>query len=156
VDNATIGWEVGAYQCRSSATSGLCAEWDILDPAFPLEEARACVAEIRENQKYWYGDYYPLTAWSMAPEHWMAYQFHLPEDDEGIVLAFRREASPYATLQVVLRAIDPGQACSVTFIDEQHPSVANVMSGKDLATLELRIPTRKNSLLVRYTRRGGM
>jgi len=154
--HATIGWEVGAYQCRSSATAGLCAEWDVLDPAFPLEDARACVAEIRENQKYWYGDYYPLTAWSIAPEHWMAYQFHLPDEDEGMVLAFRREASPYAVLQVTLRGVDPEHTYLVTFIDEQHQSMTRPMTGKDLAALELRIPIRKNSLLVRYARHGEM
>lgn len=86
----------------------------------------------------------------------MAYQFHLPDDDEGIVLAFRREASPYATLQVALRGIAPDETYSVTFIDEQHQSVTNAMSGDELAALELRIPTRKNSLLVRYTPRGGL
>ena len=148
--HATIGWEVGAYQCRSSATAGLCAEWDVLDPAFPVEEARACLAEIRENQKYWYGDYYPLTPWSMSPEHWMAYQFHLPQEDEGMLLAFRRDASPYTTLPVALRGIDPDRTYSVTFIDEQHQSVTRAMTGKELAALELQIPIRRNSLLVRY------
>ncbi|MFC1596352.1 alpha-galactosidase [Planctomycetota bacterium] len=154
--HATIGWEVGAYQCRSSATAGLCAEWDILAPTFPIDQAGACVAEIRENQEYWYGDYYPLTAWSIVPEHWMAYQFHLPQEDKGIVLAFRREASPYATLQVTLRGIDLTQTYLVTFVDEQHQCETEAMNGKNLTDLELQIPARKNSLLVRYCRRGGI
>ena len=43
--HATIGWEVGAYPCRSSAVAGFCAEWDILDEKFPIEQARRCISE---------------------------------------------------------------------------------------------------------------
>ena len=40
--HATIGWDVGAYECRSSAAAGFCAEWDILDDKFPSKKpARA-------------------------------------------------------------------------------------------------------------------
>ena len=52
------------YACRSSAAAGFCAEWDILDKAFPMDEARRCIEEIKANRKYWAGDYYPLTPWS--------------------------------------------------------------------------------------------
>ena len=44
----------------------------------------------------------------------------------------------------------------LSFIDEQHQSMTRHMTGKELAALELQIPTRKNSLLVRYARRGEM
>jgi alpha-galactosidase len=70
--HATIGWEVGAYECRSAATAGFCAEWDILDKKFPLVKARTCISEMKANRKYWTGDYYPLTPWTMAPDRWMA------------------------------------------------------------------------------------
>ena len=74
--HATIGWDVGAYECRSSATGGFCGEWDILDKSFPLEQARAAIAEIKANRKYWYGDFYPLTPCTPAADVWIAWQLH--------------------------------------------------------------------------------
>jgi len=65
--HATIGWTVGAYECRSSAASGFCGEWDILDDKFPIEKARICMSEMKENSKYWTGDYYPSTPWTYGP-----------------------------------------------------------------------------------------
>jgi alpha-galactosidase len=148
--HATIGWEVGAYECRSAATLGFCAEWDILDQKFPLNEARTCIAEINENRKYWTGDYYPLTPWTMSPDLWLAWQLHRADLDEGIILAFRHQDSPYSSLQVSLRGLKPDQLYAVTFIDEEHHSVSKTMTGKQLTELELRIPARHQSLLVRY------
>jgi alpha-galactosidase len=148
--HATIGWETGAYECRSAATAGFCAEWDILAPTFPLETAKASMAEILANRKYWAGDYYPLTVWTMAPDRWMAWQLHRPDLDEGMVLAFRHQECAYSALQVSLRGIKPEQTYVVNFIDEQRQSLTRTMSGKELSALELRIPGPCQSLLVRY------
>ncbi len=41
----------------------------------------------------YYGDYYPLTAYSSAEDSWVAWQFHRPESGEGFVQAFRRKES---------------------------------------------------------------
>lgn len=148
--HATIGWESGAYECRSAAAAGFCAEWDILAKNFPFAQAKACIGEMMENRKYWYGDYYPLTPWTMAPDQWLAWQLHRPDLDEGIILAFRHQQCPYSALQVNLREIKTDQTYVVQFIDEDHRSVTRKMSGRELATLELQIPGRHQSLLIRY------
>jgi alpha-galactosidase len=148
--HATIGWEVGAYPCRSSAVSGFCAEWDILDEKFPIEQARRCISEMKENSKYWTGDYYPLTPWTTASDRWMAWQLHRADLDEGMILAFRHQQCPYSALQVNPRGLKSGQSYQVTFIDEDHHSVAKTMSERQLSALELSIPARHQSLLVRY------
>jgi alpha-galactosidase len=148
--HATIGWEVGAYECRSAAAAGFCAEWDVLDAQFPLEQARRCISEMRENSKYWTGDYYPLTPWTMAPDAWMAWQLHRADLDEGIVLAFRHPDCPYPALEVKLRGLKSGQTYHVSFIDEEHHIVEKTLSERQLATLELHIPAHHQSLLVRY------
>jgi alpha-galactosidase len=151
--HATIGWEPGAYECRSSAAAGFCAEWDILDPQFPLAKARACIREMTDNRPYWTGDYYPLTPWTMDAYRWMAWQLHRSDLDAGIVLAFRHKDSPYSTLQVELRGLKPAQAYRVQFIDDQHQVADKTLTGRDLSALELRLPARHSSLLVRYAAR---
>jgi len=148
--HATIGWDTATYDCRSIGAAGFCAEWDVLDKAFPMEQARACIAEIRENRKYWSGDYYPLTPWSMAHDLWIAWQLHRPDLDAGIVLAFRRKDSPYPALQAPLRGVNAGRAYSVSFIDDLHQAAKKTMTGRELMTLELRLPERRSSVLVRY------
>jgi hypothetical protein len=70
--------------------------------------------------------------------------------DEGIILAFRHQECPYSALQVSLRGLKPDRTYIVHFIDEEHRSIAKTMSGRQLATLELQIPARHQSLLVRY------
>jgi NPCBM/NEW2 domain len=98
----------------------------------------------------WTGDYYLLTPWTMASDQWMAWQLHRADLDEGIVLAFRHQDCPYSALQVTLREIKPDQRYVVHFIDEQHHGSARTLSGRQLAALELKIPARHQSLLVRY------
>src|SRR5665213_1321581 len=121
--HATIGWEIGAYECRSAAEAGFCAEWNIMDGKFPFDKAKSCIGEMMENRDYWSGDYYPLTPWTMASDRWMAWQLHLAGQDKGIVLAFRHDASPYSALQVSLRGIKPDKTYRVDFIDEEHLSL---------------------------------
>ena len=148
--HATIGWDLDTYSFRSIATAGYLGEWDLLDPKFPRAQARAGISEIKENQPYWYGDYYPLSTFSLANDAWMAYQLHRPDLDAGIVLAFRRAQSPYASMQVQLRGLKPQQKYAVTFSDEQRQMTTKTLTGAELAALELRIDKAKSSLLVRY------
>lgn len=149
--HATIGWETDAYGCRSAATDGFCGEWDILAPKFRFDDVKKAVAEIRADRKYWRGDYYPLTPWTMADDRWMAWQLHRADLDEGMVLAFRHLGCPYSAMQVKLRGIKAGKTYLVHFIDEQYRDEQKMMDGVVLSQLELKIPRPHESLLVRYT-----
>ena len=148
--HATIGWDVGAYECRSSATGGFCGEWDILNKSFPMDAARASIAEIKANRKYWYGDFYPLTPCTPAADAWMAWQLHRADLDEGIVLAFRRKDCPEPTLHAKLRGLKPGMSYVVEFLDDRHQAVAKTLSGRELASLVVNLPSPHSSLAVRY------
>jgi alpha-galactosidase len=148
--HATIGWELDTYSMRSTATSGYCGDWDILDPKFPKDQARAAITEIKENQHYWYGDYYPLTPWSLSPDQWIVYQFNCPEKRDGMVLAFRRKESTADKFSVTLRGIREDQNYQVTFIDEDRKESSRNMKGKELTHLELTIGQPRSSLLIRY------
>ncbi|MBN1441698.1 MAG: NPCBM/NEW2 domain-containing protein [Planctomycetes bacterium] len=145
------GWTPDPYDFRSSATTGAIAQWDYLDPAFSLEDARAAAAEARENSKFWYGDFYPLTSCSLAEDVWMAYQLHRPDLDAGLVLAFRRAESNYIALRAPLRGIDPGREYRIETLDAKRRSSIRRAAGRDLAAgLEMRIPEPGGSVAVRY------
>ncbi len=144
-------WTPEAYDVRSAATAGLICQFGVLDADFPLEQARAAVAEAKENQKYWYGDFYPLTPCTPGPGAFMACQFHRSDLDAGMALAFRRSECPFPVLQSGLWGLNPKATYAVEFIDEARAKEQRRMIGQDLmSNLELRLPKRGSSLLMRY------
>ena len=145
------GWTPDAYDLRSSATAGAICQFDYLDKNFPLEQARTALAEIKQNRKFWYGDFYPLTQATTTADVWAAYQFHRADLNAGLVVAFRRADCNYPVLLVALRGIDPKVKYEVEFIDASRRSVKKTMAGRELAAeMELRLPEKKSSMLVRY------
>jgi alpha-galactosidase len=148
---ASCAWEPKAYVLRSAASAGIICQFDYLNEKFPADEARRAVAEARGNRKYWYGDFYPLTSAGLTAEAWAAWQLHRADLDAGIVLAFRREDSPFPVMQTALRALKPSGRYRVVFIDEERREQETTLSGQALMNeFELRIPQRRASLLVRY------
>lgn len=148
---AGCAWTPSAYDTRSAATAGLLCQFAVLDTNFPVGTAQAALAEVKEIQKFWYGDFYPLSPCTLGAGALVAYQFHRSDLDSGVVLAFRRAECPYPVLQANLRALRPAATYRVEFIDEARVRTQRDVLGKELMNeFELRVPTRGASLLVRY------
>jgi hypothetical protein len=144
-------WEPKAYTLRSTATGGAITQFDYLNEKFSVTEARAALAEVKENQKFWYGDFYPLTRASISNDTLAAWQLHRADLDAGIVLAFRRSECPYPVLQTGLRGLTPVRRYLVEFSDENRQRTHRTMTGRELVSdFELRLPQRGASLVVRY------
>ncbi len=60
-----------------------------------------------------FGDYYPLTAYSLADTAWMAWQFDRSDTGEGIVQAFRRTNSVTPSMTFQLQGLNPTNYYSV-------------------------------------------
>jgi hypothetical protein len=88
--STSCAWEPTAYVLRSAATGGSITQFDYLNDRFSIEEARLALAEVKENQRFWYGDFYPLTRADSGPDPFVAWQLHRADLNAGIVLAFRR------------------------------------------------------------------
>jgi len=150
------GWTPEPYDFRSAATGGAISQWALLDDDFPVDLGRAAIAEARANTIFWYGDYYPLTGASLDPGHWAAWQFHRPDLDSGLVLAFRRAQSPYPTLEVRLRGLHPEADYQVDLIGDDRKPVRKKVAGKTLASgWALHLPQPGTSLVVRYREIGS-
>ena len=144
-------WEPKAYVLRSAAAGGIICQFDFMNEKFSASDAHAALAEEKENQKYWYGDYYPLTPCSTSPTALIAYQFHRSDLAAGIVLAFRRGECPYPAVQVNLRGLEPDKNYTVEVFDEARSRQQKTIRGRDLQTdWELRLPGKSQSVLVRY------
>jgi alpha-galactosidase len=144
-------WSPDAFSCRSTATSGAVCQWDYLNPDFPMDEARQAVSEIEDNQKYWYGDFYPLTRATTSMDAMIAWQLHRSDLGSGIVLAFRRKDCEESSLKVNLRAVDASRGYKVEFIDDARQKTVRNMTGEELLSgIELPLDGKMSSILVRY------
>jgi alpha-galactosidase len=147
-------WEPKAYTLRSAATGGSITQFDYLDDKFPMSQARAAMNEVKENQKYWYGDFYPLTQATVGTGAFAAWQLHRADLDAGIVLAFRRSECPYPVLQTGLHGINPKKRYTVEFSDKNRDKTHRTMTGRELiSNFEVRIFQPGTSLLVHYRAR---
>lgn len=145
-------WTMDRYAARSSATGGLAVELDYLNPDFDMAAAREVLTEVKANQKYWYGDFYPLTPADSARDRFCAWQFHRADLREGMILAFRRPECEVMGLIASPRGLDAGRTYRFEWIDEQGRSESRALSGGAVQKegLALRIDGKGESLLVRY------
>jgi len=144
-------WSPEPYEVRSASTGGLLCQFDYLNPDFPAERAKQLIEEAKDNQKYWYGDFYALTPCTLSPEAFVAYQLHRPDLNEGLVLAFRRADCNYLGLILGLSGIDASAQYDVVTIDEKGEKTTRTLSGPELTSdLQLRIPDRNATLVLRY------
>jgi alpha-galactosidase len=147
-------WTPDAYEMRSTAGAGAIVQFAFLDAGFSIEAARQAIGEAKENQKYFYGDFFPLSKCSTDPNQFLAYQVHRADLRAGLVLAFRRAKCESSEIKVGLGGIDPASDYEVAFIDEKRQKTTKTMSGRELTTdMPLVIPQRGASLLVRYCER---
>ena len=140
------------YNFRSTISSALIINWDFAGD-FSVKKARDLLAEYKRLRPYFYGDFYPLTAYSDSASDWLAYQFDRPEDGDGMALAFRRSASETPTCAVKFHGLNPAASYDVFFEDY---GIRIIKSGAELLGpgLELRIPEPAASLLITYKTLG--
>ena len=81
----------------------------------------------------------------------MAWQFHVPNRDEGMVQAFRRSKNETSTNTFRLRGLDPNAKYRVHDLDQDTPLT---VSGREMIEggLSVSIPNQPGALVVHYSR----
>jgi len=161
--NATSASSFGPnadYDLRSGMSAGvnlgLFSSGDLAQPAtnyenYPYSEIARRIQQYRGIQKYFYGDFYPLTEYTQAEDAWMAYQLDLREDGEGLVVALKRPRSSYSDAVLRLEGLDSRASYEIANLDGGAP---RVVSGVDLVNpgLPVHLEARPASALIRYRR----
>ncbi len=124
------------YTYRSHMCPHNTGCFDVRDATLDYDLIRRLDAEWRRIAPYWFGDYYPLTSYSVAEDDWLAWQFHDPAKGEGVVQAFRRTRSIFFGAQFRLRGLDPEAPYEVTDLDAPE---SGVRTGRDLMDAGLRV-----------------
>ncbi len=140
------------YLFRSGFNGGIAFAQDCRPADFPRAQLAEAIAEATRVRKYWLGDFYLLSAADLDPAAWCVLQYHRPAEGDGIVVAFRRHRSPYASFECELRAIDPAAEYLVTEAQTYRPSPPVRMHGASLARIKARIDDRPGAVLIEYER----
>jgi alpha-galactosidase len=142
---------VDAYGFRSAFAPMTGAGFDTRRADLDYALLKKLQAEWRVVVPDFFGDYYPLTAWSFAPDVWLAWQFDRPEAGCGVVQAFRRPESPYETARLQLRGLDATATYELKNFDTGKPSR---MTGRELMAtgLPVTLTTRPAAAVIRYQR----
>jgi alpha-galactosidase len=116
------------------------------------DQPRRLVAQWHQVTDYYYGDYYPLSSYSLSDDAWMAWQFDRPDLGEGMLEAFRRPESSVESARFRLKGLDPAARYTVTNLDV--PSAGSQMSGRELSEqgLLVSIKDQPGAALIVYQR----
>jgi alpha-galactosidase len=124
----------------------------LLDDDFPMDAARASIAEWRSIRPFFLGDFHQLVPLTISYHDWCAWQLHRPDMAAGVAVFLRRHRSPFPTMTLALKQIDPDAQYDVSLSPDYTEAPCQRMSGAELIHLPLTIPEAPGSLLLRYTR----
>ena len=147
---ACCAWEPDPYIVRSSASMGPIFQFNFLDDDYQLDLARAAIQESKIHQKFWYGDFYPLSDAKVGKSEITAWQLHREDLGAGLVYIFRQEQSPYLGRELQLRAIDTNAKYRVTIKRDYSSRDQQIMSGKELIDLEISFPEKRSAVVIQY------
>jgi alpha-galactosidase len=113
--------DIDRYKCRSGYGSHFAFAVDYYSKdAAVWDSARATIEECKALAPMFRKDFYPLTPYSTDSDTWMAWQFHDPEEQKGLVQAFRRQDSGTPEIKCALRGLDAKAAYEVTNLDSRE------------------------------------
>jgi alpha-galactosidase len=140
------------YAIRSGQSLGTTFGYDMRRNDFDYTRLRELAEQLKRMVPCYYGDFYPLTPYSVDHKDWIAWQFHLPKREEGMVQAFRRDESELSTKTFSLAALDPKADYQVQDLDQD---AAITVPGRELTErgLSVSIPTQPGAVVVHYRRR---
>ena len=117
-----------SYSIRSGFSPALMLQWFIYDEVIDSKKidfklTRKLLNEYVALRGYFYGDYYPLTSYSIEHDVWMAWQFDRPDLGEGMVQIFRRKNSPYDSASFPLQELDRGASYMIINMDNNSKTI---------------------------------
>jgi len=139
---------VDAYAFRSTMGLSTCIGFDLRRGELDIDLLRKLMTEWHEVAPLYYGDFYPLTDYSRGEDAWMAWQFHRPQEGDGLVQVFRRAESPIETAALPLGGLDAEARYELS--DYDRPDVRRCAGAELLEGLRVTVPRRRTALTIRY------
>lgn len=143
---------IESYPFWSNSAPGLGLGIDIREKELDYPALRRLIEQRAKVSPYYYGDFYPLTPYSLDKAAWMAWQFDCPEQGEGVVQAFRRSDNPLEVMRGKLQGLDPTATYVVTNVDG---SDAKEVSGRELLDdgLSIAVKEQPGAAVITYKKK---
>ncbi|MHB1001609.1 MAG: NPCBM/NEW2 domain-containing protein [Armatimonadota bacterium] len=138
------------YYFRSGFNGGTAFAEDTRVDGYPRAMLKQGVAEGKRIRKYFLGNFYPFTEVTENPKEWCVMQYHRPDAQDGMILAFRRQNSPYGSYTCELREIDPNAKYEVIRSRTYRQGKPTIMKGSDLQQIQVSIDEKPGSMLIEY------
>ena len=144
-----------AYSFRSSYAPSLVANfWCLEGQEFDENDeknaaAKKYLSEYKSVRPYFTCDFYPLIENSVCDTTWCAWQYDRPDENDGIILVFRRPASPMSSAGFKLNGFDTDGIYKFLDIDSGEEKILTseeIKAGEFLVTIE----KRRSSRLIKY------
>ena len=137
------------YYFRSSIAPFMQCNWDVRNEDFDVEAALKSLTQWRNAAEFFFGDFWPLSAYNVTKDVWMAWQFSRPDLSTGMIQAFRRPDCPYVSAQFKLKALDANAAYNVSDFDTGQ---TRRMTGRELLSdgLTMTISNQPGAALFTY------
>jgi alpha-galactosidase len=139
------------YLLRSTMITHFTACFDVRRKDLDYQMIRRVLGQWQRYAECYFGDYYPLTTYSLDPALWIAWQFDLPEKGRGMVQAFRRDKSAYESACFKLAGLDSAARYAVTNLDSGD---AQTFSGRELLEqgLSVAIKDQPGDVVISYAK----
>lgn len=143
------GTGIDPYVLRSQMSPSYVIDIDPRRKDIDCELFRRHIAQFKQVSKYFFGDYYPLTGYSLENDVWIAWQFDCPEIGEGMIQAFRRENNSSEGNRFKLRGLQSEESYTVTNLDtdEVQHVIGRIMMEDGLS---LKIPNTPAAVIITY------
>ncbi len=144
------GWTpVEPYAFWSNAAPSTGCGFDMRVKNIDYAALRKLFDAWRSISGNYYGDFYPLTKYSMDKSAWMAWQFDRPEAGEGMVQVFRRAESIFTGAALPLGGLDAAAQYSFT---DMATGETSAFTGAELTTkgLPVHLEERPEALVYSY------
>jgi alpha-galactosidase len=106
--------------------------------------AKKTVDEYKRIRRYFSKDFYNHASAVFDPTAWVVWQYHDAEANRGILMAFRRERSPFSSVEITLKGIDENSRLEFLNLDTS----ATCNGSRDLT---LSLPEKRTSVVVEYS-----
>lgn len=153
VGSSALGFKmssgVAPYDFRANMSPSLTLCYDMRQTNLNYRLAEKLFKQLKAIQPNYFGDFYPLTPYSLSNNVWLAWQYDRPEAGAGVVQVFRRPDSNQERETLQLQGLNPKARYEVENLDGGK----EIQTGKELMhgfTVELK--NKPQAAVITYKR----
>jgi alpha-galactosidase len=152
--HGTAIYKTDGYTFRSGLGGTAVMNWEVTgrnSESIPAIQKR--IKDYKDLRPYFYADFYPLTESlnNQTDSVWLAYQLNRPEQNDGIIIAFRRNECPVESIIVKLGGLDATADYELVNDDSGKKTI---QKGEELMKgITFSLTEKPGSLLIRYKKK---